>query len=120
MARALVRSGGLKQLFPAFMGVGLAHTRREHGEAEAEREEEYCVSVLEAMLAALVPVGEEGKGEGAGSGEGGGLEGLRLLAKFAEEGGSKAQRVVELRRRYAAVVASARWAGRRACCCAWT
>ena len=94
LAAALVQNGALKHIFPAFMGLGLAHTRREHGEGAADAEVEYCVGIVEALLAAL-PRG------GAGSP---GLDRLRLVAKFSEDRGAKAQRLVELRRRYDAGV----------------
>jgi len=79
------------------MGLGVGHTRREHGAAEAAREEEYCLGIVEALLAALPR-------EAPGGGGGAAMERLRLVAKFSEEQGAKAQRLVELRRKYAGLV----------------
>ena len=79
---AFVAAGGLKAVFPAFMGRGLAQTRREHGARAALQEEEYAVSAIASCLQALPPPAPGARGVPA---PGAGLERLRLLAKFKEE-----------------------------------
>jgi hypothetical protein len=79
---AFVAAGGLKAAFPAFMGRGLAQTRREHGARAAQQEEEYAAAAIAACLRALPPPPPGARGPPA---PGAGLERLRLLAKFKEE-----------------------------------
>jgi hypothetical protein len=74
------------------MGLGHGHTAKLHGKAEAEKEEAYCTAIVEALLAALPQ----------------GLDRLRTVAKFAEDKGAKAHRLVELQQKYARRVAQAR------------
>ena len=44
-AQALVARGCLKSVFPAFMGLGLAHTKKVHGAAAVQSEEEYACAI---------------------------------------------------------------------------
>ena len=100
---SLVRAGGLKSLIPAFMGLGLSHTRATHGASAASFEEEYCLSVLAALLWHL-PMPHP---RVAPFGEGAGIERLRLISKFSEDSGAKAQRLLELRSSYVGKVSRA-------------
>jgi len=79
------------------MGMGLPHTRATHGAAAVGLEEEYCLSVIAALLWHL-PRPDPQVGS---CGEGKGMERLRLISKFSEGSGIKAQRLLELRVDYA-------------------
>lgn len=46
----LVDAGGLKYLFPAFMGKGAAKTAKLHGASEVKAVEEHVVAILASML----------------------------------------------------------------------
>lgn len=101
---AFIAAGGLKQLFPAFLGRGLSQTRKQHGAESAEQEEEYSVSIVSYCLQ-LLPNPQPGQAPETGRG----LEKLRLLQKFREAtgesaggGGSreKIDRLVELHVQY--------------------
>jgi hypothetical protein len=102
---SFVHAGGLKLLFPAFMGQGCAHTRALHGARAARDETEHATSLLAALLTSLprAPPGATASAPAPGAG----LERLRLLGKFAEGGGEKVRRLVELRAAVAARVAAA-------------
>jgi hypothetical protein len=90
-AAALVAAGGLKAVFPSFMGAGAAHTRRYHGEDGVAEEEEQVVALVASLVALLPPTGS-----GAGAAPAAGEAWLRLLAKFREDGGAKLHRLVDL------------------------
>ena len=94
-AEALVASGCLKGVFPAFMGTGLVHTKKLHGAAAAKSEEEYACSIVSALFRHLSRA-TAGSPVIAGAG----LEYVRLLAKFFENRGEKVDRLVELRVAY--------------------
>lgn len=90
-AAALVSAGGLKAVFPSFMGAGAAHTRRHHGDDGVAEEEEQTVALVASLVALLPPTGS-----GAGAAPAAGEAWLRLLAKFREDGGAKLHRLVDL------------------------
>lgn len=103
-AAALVDAGGLKDVFPAFLGRGLAHTRKLHG-GDAARDEEEQVIAIVAACAALLPL--PGLPLGAAAAEVAGMQFLRFVAKFSESRFEKLDRLVELRRERAARVHAA-------------
>jgi beta-catenin-like protein 1 len=76
---ALVAAGGLKAVFPAFMGKGAAHTRKCHGADAARSEVESALGVLSACLQ-LLPAAAPGATPAPGKG----LERMRVLSKFKE------------------------------------
>ena len=99
-----VRAGGLKALFPSFMGIGTGHTRKLHGARAARDEVEHAATLLAALLTWLP---RPAIGSGGAPLPGAGLERARVLGKFCEAGGEKAQRLVELRGALATRVAAA-------------
>lgn len=92
---ALVDVGGLKEVFPAFMGKGLAHTRKVHGADAAMSEEEHAVAIVSALLQ-LLPAPARGVPLASLRGPGSGMHLMRVLHKFAENAHEKVDRVVEL------------------------
>jgi beta-catenin-like protein 1 len=89
---ALVNAGGLKAIFPAFMGKGVPHTQQLHGADAARREEEYAVGVIATLLQNLPEYHPEATAGSAAHAPapGKGLERLRVLAKFKEASGGGA------------------------------
>jgi hypothetical protein len=129
---ALVDAGGLKEVFPAFMGRGAAHTRKLHGGEAAREEGEHAVAIV-AACAQLLPlpgrpfppppvvVGGDVGARAAATGTAAapsaaatatatataGLQLLRLVGKFTEARHEKLDRLVELRRQCGARVHAA-------------
>lgn len=97
-AEALVDAGGLREVFPAFMGRGLPHTRKLHG-ADAAREEEWRSADIVASLTHLLPLPTTPAPPAALSGPGSGVHRLRVIGKFKEDRYEKVDRLVELYRR---------------------
>lgn len=95
--RSFIEAGGLKELFPAFLGKGAAHTRKTHGPSAAAKETEYSLDILAGCMELLPPAGSAGEG----------LLKLRLLAKFKEGEYQKLDRLVELLRQYSTAVTAA-------------
>lgn len=109
---ALIDAGGLKEVFPAFMGKGTAHTRKLHGLDAAKDEEQRAISIVASCMdllpfpsPSLLATGK--LADPAFIGPGGGVHRLRVLAKFKEGGHEKIDRLVELIRRYEDKVAAA-------------
>lgn len=94
-AETLVDAGGLKEVFPAFMGKGATHTKKTHGNDAAKDEEVRAVSIVASCMALLPhpqpPTLASGK-LGDVSGAGSGVQRLRLLAKFKENAYEKVRR----------------------------
>jgi beta-catenin-like protein 1 len=101
-AGAFVEAGGLKALFPAFMGKGLGQTRRWHGAEAAEGEEERALSAVCSCLQGLLP--PPGSTPPV-AGDAGSATLLRLLAKLRE--GEKTDRLLELRAKYSSMLQAA-------------
>jgi beta-catenin-like protein 1 len=121
----VVDCGGLKEVFPAFMGKGLAHTKKLHGGDAAKDELEHAVSIVSSCAALLPLPGQplphhtalpssssrhalfEQDGSASSSTAPTAvakLQLLRFLSKFTEAHHEKIDRLVELRRLAAARV----------------
>jgi hypothetical protein len=102
-AEAFVGAGGLKVLFPAFMGRGVVRTaagkggkgpaakrkRRANAALDLAQAEEAAEARAVSVVATLaLQLQVEGKAAGDGL--------VRLLAKFLEDGAVKVERLVEL------------------------
>lgn len=91
IAETFIEAGGLKVVFPAFLGRSLSQTRKIHGSDAAEKEEEYAVSIIVSCFDHLLDSS---------------VSRLRVLNKFNELGGStgsrleKIDRLVELHAMY--------------------
>lgn len=103
-ALSLVVAGGLKAVFPAFMGKGLVQTRRWQGSEAAEGEEERCVSTVGSLFYSLLPGAPAQGGAGVTESAEARTALMRLLAKFGEGGGEKLDRLLELRAKYSSKV----------------
>jgi len=87
--KRFVDAGGLKFLFPAFMGKGAKKTAKLHGASEVAAVEEHCVAIVSAMFA-LLPARS--------------IQMKRLLAKFLSGDLEKTDRAVELFLKYSTKV----------------
>ncbi len=106
-----IDQGGLKALFPLFMGRGWGTALKGKRQGEKDGLTEQVVSLVASLCLHLMVLPEE---EGGGGG-GGGAEGkkheveeARLLGKFVEGGGEKVDRAVELFLKYHEKVERAR------------
>jgi len=91
---ALPRSGGLREVFPAFMGSGTHHTKRLHGGSAARTEGERASAIIAELLMRLPPLSAHAVRPGAAGGSG--VHRLRVVGKFREDGYAKVGRLVEL------------------------
>ncbi len=55
-AVALVEAGGLKEVFPSFMGKGYKHTEKLHGKDSASDEEKHASSVVSSLTLVCDPL----------------------------------------------------------------
>lgn len=83
IAETFIEAGGLKVVFPAFLGRSLAHTRKFHGPDAAEKEDEYAVSIIVSCFDHLLESS---------------VSRLRVLNKFNELGGSTGSRLEKIDR----------------------
>lgn len=87
ICETFIEAGGLKVVFPAFLGRSLSQTRKVHGIDAVEKEEEYSISIIVSCLDHLLDSS---------------ISRLRLLNKFNELGGTsgssleKIDRLIEL------------------------
>jgi len=87
ICEAFIEAGGLKVVFPAFLGRSISQTRKVHGIDAVEKEEEYSISIIVSCLDHLLDPS---------------ISRLRLLNKFNDLGGTsgssleKIDRLIEL------------------------
>jgi hypothetical protein len=82
---SFINAGGLKVLFPAFLGLGIGHTRKLHETDSVRREIEYSVSILSHCVN-LLPADEIGRD--------------RILTKFVEKNYEKLEKTLSMHSRY--------------------